>query len=669
MSDRTGVCNFCGTGCGHILDVTPEGIRGVFASPGHPVSRGRLCVRGWHIHELLSSRDRILHPLVRKNGRLEKVSHEEAVTLAASRLSALDGREIGFLASPRSSNEDNYLLSKLARSVYGSNNISLASDSGHRSAVDVLLEGTGVAAMSASLADIRSAEVILVVGADITKLNPIIGSEIHLAARNGAALVTLSSRSTQIAKLSAKHLWIRPGTKRIALAAIAGAMIHQGWQDREFIKKHTRGFETFAASLADLDLGKASSEAGLPFAEIEDFARTLAGAGSAMAFFPSGISGLDRETVAVLFDLFLAAGKIGRPGCGVNPVTGICNIVGSYDMGTAPDLLPGYAKTSDPAASIKFASLWQSKKAAPSGRSVNDLLSAEPMPLKALVVVDHDEEIIRRRKAVEAVETVIYIGAYANEFQDLADIVIPSATYAESDGTFTNTERRIQLNGKKIEPPAGVRPAWRIFADLAAASGAAWPYAASSDVMAEIGAAVSAYGGATYGKLEKSFGLAWPCDTAHPEGRPSLSIEDFPGGFRFVGFAGAGSALPGKEEGFPVALVAGKANHFWHRNNIMKKTHIPKREYNALLLLYPKGFVEISREDAAAIGVRDKSPVAVTSAGGSLRVAARVSGDVKPGTAYVPYFIQDMIAEFLDVHDDVIEHGEDAVIPVRIEKV
>jgi predicted molibdopterin-dependent oxidoreductase YjgC len=652
MIYRTGVCNFCGTGCGHLLKVGDGAIRGVFASPGHPVSRGRLCVRGWHIHELLATGERIVAPLVRKDGRLEPVPYDEAVSLAAERLSRFSGDEIAFLASPRASNEDNFLMARLARDVFHTNNVALASDQGHAHSAEVLLEGTGMPAMTGAQTEVRKAGLILVVGADITKLNPIIGSEIHMAARGGADLVTLSSRRTQIAELSRTHLWLKPGTTRLALAAVAKTMIKQGWQDKDFVRTRTEGFEAFARSLDGLDLEGVEAATGLTPAAIEDLARRLSAAGSAMAFFASGISGLDRETVAMIYDLFLLAGKVGREGCGVNPVTGIANIVGSYDVGAARGFLPGHRRAEGPAA----------------GKTPDELLAANPTPLKALVVADHDEELIRNVERIKGLEFVFYVGAYKNPFTDLAHVVLPAATYAEADGTFTNAERRIQLNRKKIEPPAGVLPAWRIYADIAAKRGASRSYASAEEVMADIAASVPAYAAVSYAKLEKGFGLQWPVDAAHPDGTARLSVEDLSHRLKFVQVRGVFGGAAVSDE-FPVRLMAGKANYFWHQNNVMKKTHIPKREYNALLLLYPKGFVEIAIEDAKNLGVRDRGPVAVVSAGGSMRVAARVSGDIKPGTAYVPYFIGEMVPGFLEAHGAAIGQGEDSVIPVRIEKV
>jgi predicted molibdopterin-dependent oxidoreductase YjgC len=668
MIYKTGVCNFCGTGCAHLMKVGEEAIRGVFASPGHPVSAGRLCVRGWHIHELLTTNERITRALVRKNGVLAETSFDEAVSLVADRLAAVPPEAVAFRASPRASNEDNYLLGKLGRAVFGTNNIDLASDSGQANTVDVLLESGGLPVSLASVADIRKAEAILVIGTDITKQNPILGSELHKAARNGARLVTLSSRVTQIAKLSGTHLQSKPGSKRIVLAAMAQVLIEDGLVDREFINANTLGFEGFARALAGLDLGRAAGLAGLEPESIRKAARLLAGAKSAMAVFASGISGLDRETIALAHNLLLAAGKVGREGCGLLPATGICNIAGSWDMGATPRFLPGYARAGDASAAERIGKLWSARLNGKPGRTVGELLAASPSPLKALVVADHDDGIIRHAEAIKGLDFVVYVGAFDNPFTRFAHVVLPAATYAETDGTYTNTERRIQLNRKKVEPGPGILPAWMIWAAVAAKRGVVWPYRASADVMAEIAAAVPAYSAVTYDKLEKGFGLQWPCDARHPEGCPRPGLGELAGRLSFAAVA-SDLSTPVPASDFTFLLTAGTDNYFWHTNNIMKKTHIPRREYNALLLLYPKGLVEISAEDAAKLGVRDKRPVKVVSASGSMQVAAKVSADVRPGSVYVPYFIEDMIAGFLEAHPTLLEGGEDSVVPVRIERV
>src|SRR4030042_555663 len=397
MNYKSGICTFCGTGCGHLLDVRGNAVCGVFPLQNHPVSKGRLCVRGWNVHELLNTPEKITTPLIRKNGALAEASYDEAVSYLVDNLTKYkknSSDEIGFRASPRSSNEENYLLMKLARSVVNTNNISLDSDPGHRLSLDVMHRGTGMAGMLGSLEEIAKADFLLVVGIDITKQNPIIGSEIHMAARAGAKLVVIDTRNTQIAKLSSRFLQIRPGAYRIAMAYLAKVVVNENLADTDFIKKYTDGYDGFASSLASLKEGDVAAKTGIALGPLQEVARDLAGSNAAMVFFSSGISGFDRDTISYIYNLFVLAGKIGREGCGVNPLTGINNLQGSYDMGIAPDLLTGFQPLSDAAVQDKFNREWGVKLNSGPGKSVYELMTGGNR-LKALVVVDHDESIIR----------------------------------------------------------------------------------------------------------------------------------------------------------------------------------------------------------------------------------------------------------------------------------
>ena len=668
MNYKSGICNFCGTGCGNLLKVTKDSIDGVFPAPNHPVSKGKLCVRGWHIHELLNTEERIFNPQIKESGELKDVSLDEAVKAVAGKLKEYSGDEIAFLASPRSSNEDNYTLMKLARSVFQSNNISLASDFGYRNSVEVLKEGTGFPGMLGSLEDIKTADFILVVGADITKQNPIIGSEIHMAQKNGATVVTVSSIQTQIAKLSTEHIQTKPGSKKVFLAALAKAIIEEDLYDMSYIQKVTEGFEGFANALGALNVDDIQNITGISYEAIKELASQLTKSERAQAFFSSGISGLDKDTISYIYNLFLVSGKIGKEGCGVNPITGICNIVGSYDMGVTPHFLPGYSRADDENSIEKLKEQWQTDVPKSAGKTAYELLEDASSPIKALVVVDHDEEIIRFAERIKSLEYIVYIGSYQNAFKDLADVILPIQTYIENDGTFTNTERRVQINKQKIMQKMNVEPAWNLYTMIAKNAGASWSYKNPSDIWKEISDVVPQYSSMSYVKLENSNGIQWPCDEKNPEGSKSFVINGSGEKSKFVPVS-ADFKVQQSSDTYPYLLMIGKAQHFWHQNNIMKKTFIPKREYNATLMLYPKGYIEICSDDAKNIGVKDKWPVKIVSGNGEMQVMAKVSEDVKPGTAYVPYFIQDMISQFLLEHEQVLEQGEDSLIPVKIERV
>lgn len=667
MNYKPGICNFCGTGCGHLISIEDGKIKGVFASQNHPVSKGRLCVRGWHIHELLRSDDRITQARIKKNGDFAAVDYSEAVAAVIKKLKTIENpsEEIAVLASPRSSNEESYLLAKLSRCVFKTNNISIDSESGHRNSLNVLYAGTGMAGMLGSLTEINQADFIMVVGSDITKQNPIVGSEIHKAAIQGTTLVTICSRNTQIAKLSDYHLQVNPGSKKIILAAMAKALIEENIHDSNYVNEHTEGFEGFANTLGSLNDNDVETLTSINFDDIKQIVRKLASAERAMVFFSSGISGLDEDTISYIYNLFLVAGKVGKPGCGINPISGICNLQGSYDMGAAPDLFTGFQSVKDDKAKMKFAQAWGTDIPASPGKDVYTLLKSGKK-IKMLIVIDHDDGIIRYPKEISNCDTVVYITAFKNEFSKYADIILPIATYAETDGTYTNTERRVQLSTKKVEPLNDVLPAWKLYAMIAKEAGVNWNYDSAEAVFKEIASLTPVYAGIDYNKLSDIKGIQWPCNNENPQGTNTYLLGQER--VKFVPVSGVFNTTSSKM-GYPFNLMTGKANHFWHQNNLMKRTFIPKREYNATLLLYPRGYVEINPEDAKVLQVREKWPVRITSQYGSMEVDVKISNDVKPETAYIPYFIRDMLSGFLMEHKDIFDQGEDAIIPIRIEKV
>lgn len=651
-----GVCTFCGTGCGHYLKVNGTSVQGVFPSRVHPVSKGRLCVRGWNIHELLSTQERIVRPYVKDSG---EVTYKDAIAKLVLALSSYKPEEIAFYASPRSSNEDNFALMKLARLIFKTNNISIQAESGHRNSLDVLYNGTGFAGMLGSLEDIRKAEVLIVAGMDITTQNPIIGSELHYAARSGSLLITIDSRMTKIAKLSKKFINIKPGTMRHVFDAIAYYIDKQQWG----ITKSAH-YEEYKKYLATAPFDSIEKETGVLPSEIAFVAERLAKAKSAMVFFTSGISGLSYDTIASIFNAFVLADKIGKEGCGVNPIAGINNLQGSFDMGCAPDLLTGFQSIDNTAARKKFEENWGQELPTFKGKTVEQLLADSSSLLKALVIVDHDDGIVKYADRLKSLPFVAYIGAFTNKVADFAHIVLPITTYIETDGTFTNAERRVQLSAQKYNPAFDVLPMWKLIDSIAEAAKKPFNYQHASDVMNEIAFLTPGYEGISYKLLSKKNGIQWPCTKKNHDGTKYC----VPDKVSFVLPQKPYAAVQATQE-YPSLLMVGKAQHYWHQNNIMHKTFIPLREYNATLLLYPDGYVAVSPEDAKKIGVRDRWPVKVVAEKASMKAMVMISDDVSPGTSYIPYFIQEGIASFLLAYSDIVSQGEEATIPVRIEKV
>ena len=665
MRFKAGVCNLCGTGCGHFLQTDASTVSGVAPSWNHPVSKGKLCVRGWHIHELMHSGGRIETPLIRENGTLKAATYGEATERILQKLATLEHpeKQTGIIASARSSNEDNYLLMKLARTVLHTNNIGVSAQSGHDNSLGSLEAAFGMAGSIGSLSAIDTAQYIFVIGCDITKLNPIVGSNIHLAAARGARVMTLSSAKTQMAELSHKHFQQKPGTKRLVINACAKALGELREKDPAFGAKHLPGYQEYMDTLSQMPPSTVAVS-GLSYIDIKEEMKLLAAADSIVILFSSGISGLDRETIDAITNFSLLTGKMGGEGSALIPMAGICNLQGSFDMGLAAGHTVGFKPIDDPKTSAALAKACGENIDAKAGHCVFDLLASDQNDLKVLFIVDHDDGIIKHREAFRKLDLIVYVGAFQNQLMDLAHIVLPIAAFHEYAGTYTAADRRVQLSPMKVSPRGGVLPAWEMYTKFALKAGKSWKYKNTAEVFEEIAQVVPGYGALSHDVLGKGFGQPWTLDPKHPQIGVDRPVQKF----SFQKIKTKHTAIPLNAD-FPFSLMVGKAQHYWHQNNLMRKTFIPRREFDATLLLYPQGYIEISPDDAKTLGVRDKWQVKVSSPDGSMHIAVKVTPGIQNRSAYIPYFIKSMIGEFLMKHENVLFRGEETIIPIKIERV
>ncbi|WP_246038547.1 molybdopterin oxidoreductase family protein [Chitiniphilus eburneus] len=633
MNYKACVCNLCGTGCGQFLKTDGKKVFGVAPLIAHPVSKGKLCIRGWHSNELLSTNDRITQPMIRENGQLREASYDEAIALVVERMKQFDGAagEIGILASARSSNEDGFTLGRLAHQVFGTRIQGIGAEAGHRKSMAALEHAFGYPGAHGSLTSIDKADYILVIGTDITRQNPIIGGNIHAAQRRGARVVTLSSSHTQIAKLSTRHFRQKPGTKGLLVNALAKALlaIRTANRERRADVDQMPGYPEYVASLRSISSVALERASGIRYEDIEEEAKFLEQARSIVFLFSSGISGLDRPTIDAITNLALLTDRMDHEDSAVIPVAGISNLQGSFDMGVSGE----------------------------PGNSVFKALAEPDSPIRALFVVDHDDGIIRDKERISRLDFVAYACAYKNAFMDLAQVVFPLPAYNETDGTYTAADRRVQITHKNVDNPHGVLPGWALFQQIAGKMGQSWGYQDAAGVFADIAATVPGYADLSHAQLSKGFGQHWN-PKAFPNSRQrkfnAINIEYW--------------ESPTTPE-FPFALMIGKAQHYWHQNNLMRKTIVPRREYDQTLWLYPQGYIEISPEDAAHLKVRDKWLVNVCSSTGTcMKIAVKISPDVQNGTAYIPYFIKNMISDFLIPYENAYAAGEESVIPIKIQE-
>ena len=670
------VCPYCGCGCAFYLVSDNGRLVGVEPSTTHPVSRGGLCVKGWNAFAFVHHPDRLITPLVRRDGVLQPASWDEALDLVAGRLREVQEKHgadaVMFASSAKATNEENYLLMKLARCVFGTNNIDHCARLCHSSTVTGLAETFGSGAMTNSISCIDRTDVILVIGSNTTAQHPLIGSRILNAVRSGTRLIVADNRRIRLAGHADLHLRHRNGSDVALLNGMMHVIIAEGLADLEFIAARTENYDALAAAVADWTPERAAAATGLNASEIVAAARLFAGAERGMIVYSMGITqhshGVDN--VRCIAALAMLTGNVGRPGTGVNPLRGQNNVQGGCDVGALPDVYSGYQKVSDPQLRDKFARAWGVPKltATPGLPLTRAMDAASTGELKGMFIMGEnpmlsDPDQGHARKALQNLELLVVQDIFLTETAALADVVLPAACYAEKEGTFTNTERRVQRLRKAVEPPGEARADWEIICDIARRAGyGGMRYGSPADVMDEIAAITPIYGGIAYDRLDPH-GLQWPCpDRSHP-GTPLLHQERFTRGFGR--FSPAIHRLPAElpDDEYPLVLTTGRTYFHWHTGTMTRRTHLLDREE-------PRSFIELHPDDAARLGIRDRDPLLVSSRRGAVRTEARVTTMVIPGVVFMPFHFAEGAANALtnNVLDPESSIPEFKVCAVRVEK-
>jgi len=665
-------CTFCGTGCGIYLETVGNRVVGAYPSMSHPANQGKICVRGWHVHEVASSPDRLTSPLLRSHGQFHKVSWDDALDFIAARLIHIRDQygpeSVAFLDSPRCSNEEAYLLQKLARSILGTNNVDHGAGVYCNNSINVLLDMIGVPAATNSIGDLARSGVILVDGVDLGRQLPTIGGWVIRAKLNGARLIVIDSRRHRVAESADIFLQIKPGAESLLYGALDKVIVDRGLMDLPFVKARCRGCEAFLAHVRDYDLLQAAEGCGVPADLIEAAALAYGRARGAAILYSTGSEAREEDSIRGIINLALLTGNFGKEGAGVFPLTEHNNLQGVCDMGMLPDRLPGYQAVTNSQARAALEGAWRAKVPALPGAGADTLFSDSGRArLKALWLGRYDPVSTTSfgdaAQALDRCLLVVVQHLFMTDSADFADVILPTTAFGEERVTFTSTERRIQIAERVIDPPEGPMPAWEQLTRLARAMGAHWNYQSAADVMREIGEVIPFYSGASHDNLTRDYGRQWPCTTDHPLGTALLFADaDTDRPFKFVPVARP-PKLAENPAGFPITLVFGHSLYYWHQNVLIRHSETLKREYRLLLLDYPDGFVEINTDDAARLGIRDGGRIRLSTAGGSLTSTARVTSEVRGGTAFVPYFVRQLKREMLGANGD-----GGSLVPVRVEK-
>jgi predicted molibdopterin-dependent oxidoreductase YjgC len=672
MAHKLTTCTFCGVGCGLYLETQGNQVVGVYPSVSHPTNQGRICIRGWHVHEIASSPDRLKNPLLKKNGQFEEVSWSEALGFVATRLQEIRRQHgpdaIGFLNSPRCSNEEAYLLQKFARVVVGTNNVHHGTGVYSNNSINVLLDMIGVPASTNSIAELAQSEVIVVDGVDLARRLPTIGGAVIRAKLNGAKLIVVGTRRHRVAESADLFLQIRPGTETLLYGAMAKVIVDRGLMKLPFIKARCRNYEAFLAEVCEYDLLRVAEACGVSADLIEAAALAYGRAASATLLFSSSMEDRTRDSIRAVVNLILLTGNLGKRGAGLFALTEQNNLQGVCDVGMLPDRLPGYRPITDAAARAEVESLWKAKLPASPGLGSRALLTDRGHGTVRAVWLSRYDPVNTAflgdvANQLRQLDLLVVQHLFMTETAQYAHVLLPTTAFGEEEVSFTSTDRRIQIAERVVDPAAGLSSAWEQIAYVANLMGAGWHYPSARDVMEEIGEVVPFYSGASYQNLAREYGRQWPCTKDRPLGTQFLFANNHGDRlFKFVPVAKPPQpAAPPKD--LPLTLVFGNSLYYWNQNVLVRHSETLKREYRMLMLDYPEGFVELNPDDAQQLGIRDGKKVRLCAENTTSLATARVTSEVMAGTIFVPHFMR-------EIEKQILGSGGDGrkLIPVRVEK-
>ena len=688
-------CAYCGVGCQLTLNVKDDQIIRIEAPFDAAPNYGRLCVKGRFGADYVHSPRRLTTPLIRRvpqtpgqrtpassPGDWREATWDEALDLIARRMAEIRWKDgpgaITMNACAKATNEDNYLLQKYLRAIIGTNNIDHCTRLCHAASVVGLQMAIGSSAMSNAIAEMKDLECFIITGSNTAENHPVIATFLKQAVRkNGARLIVIDPRQTEMTRFATLWLRQKPGSDVALFSAIAHVIVEEGLYDQQFVAERTEGFAEYIGSLEEATPEWAEPITGVPAADIRAAARMYARAGRAAIYWGMGISQSSHGTdnALSLINLALLCGHMGAPGTGLNPLRGQNNVQGCSDVGGIPAFYTTYQPVTDADVRASFERAWHvplpDKPGLTTTEMVDGVLSGE---VKAWYVMGEnplmsEPHLTHARHAVEQLEFFVAQDIFMNETSVYADVLLPAAAFAEKDGTFINSDRRVQRVRAAVPSPGVARPDWQIVSDLARrtlrliADGAAahtdgttgaldaaivaseetllreWSYTHANDVWNEIRSVTPEFFGISYERLEREGGLHWPCPTLDHPGSPFLFSEDFPRGRALFISAPYSETSEQTDEEFPLTLNTGRVLYHWHGGTMTRAS--------SLTQIWPECTVEMHPRDAAHYGLATGDWVAVASRRGEITARLLVTGRSPEGVIFIPFHFAEAAANML----------------------
>lgn len=526
--------------------------------------------------------------------------------------------------------------------------------------------------MTNSIPDIEEADCILITGSNTTEAHPLIASRVFKAKERGAKIIVIEPRYIQLADYADVYLRPRPGTDVAWINCMMNIILAQGWEDKEFIKNRTEGFEALREKVKEYTPEKVEQITGIPKADLQKAAELYAKSKKSAILYAMGITQhtTGTDNVLSLANLAMLTGNIGKPGAGVNPLRGQNNVQGACDMGGLPNVYTAYQSVTDEAARKKFEDAWGVKLPPKAGITLMEMINgAAEGKIKAIFILGEnpllsDPDLKHVREALEKLEFLVVQDIFLSETAREADVVLAGASWAEKDGTFTNTDRRVQLIRKAINPVGDARPDWQIICDIAKKMGGkGFDFSSPREVFNEMASLTPSYKGISYERLAKG-GLQWPCPTPESAGTKVLHAEKFTRGlglFCPIDFREP-AELP--DENYPLTLTTGRSIFHYHTGTMTRNCPSLEKELS-------EGYLEINPADAEKMGIADNAVVKVASKRGQIEVKARITERVGKGVVFMPFHFAESAANVLTstALDPVAKIPELKVCTVKVEKI
>jgi formate dehydrogenase major subunit len=653
------VCPYCGVGCQLTYNVKDNKILYVEGRDG-PANHNRLCVKGRYGFDYAHHPQRLTVPLIRRAGApkhgdftmdpdrvmevFREASWEEALEFAGGKLKQIRDRHgkksLAGFGSAKGSNEEAYLFQKLVRTGFGSNNVDHCTRLCHASSVAALLEGIGSGAVSNPVMDVSKAEVVLIIGANPTVNHPVAATWIKNAAKNGTRLIVMDPRRSELARIADCFLQFKPDTDVALLNAMMHVIVHEGLVDEAFIDSRTIGYDELRENVSGYSPELMAPICGIDADTIRYVARLYATSRASMILWGMGISqhihGTDNARC--LISLALMTGQIGRPGTGLHPLRGQNNVQGASDAGLIPMMYPDYQRVDNPAAIEKFEKLWGMPLDSQPGLTVVEIMHAiKDGKVRGMYIMGEnpamsDPDANHAREALAALDHLVVQDIFLTETAYLADVILPASAFAEKTGTFTNTDRLVQLGRQAIDPPGQAKQDLWIIQQIALQLGLDWNYSHVSEVFDEMRHTMPSIGGITWERLEREHAVTYPCRNEGDPGQPVVFTDDFPtitGRARFVP-ADIISADERPDDAYPMVLITGRQLEHWHTGSMTRRAMV-------LDAIEPDPVAMVHPLDLEDMGGKPGDIVTIESRRGKVSLYARADDSSPRGAIFVPF--------------------------------